>query len=380
MSIAIRNQTTPQYTIQVGNPFIFGSSIQMTITGNNNMDDFSCLNEAYINMSLLATNSAGPVQPFEIKKNLLSWIQSTQIMYKDKHDHVINETGQNHIGEVAGLKLLIDNSYSKTVDEARMTFAIAPITQTTAKFIVSIPLKFLIDMFATKRFLPMKEIMLNLQFDSINNLFNFPGPNPNTYNITCVQAYLNFKQYTLAVPNSDRFFLRPEKMKTYTTTYGIQVGQTVVNLQITIPGRMEYCCFYFGNAESQYNSWGYSLPQNIQIQTGGGLVFPNVPTYTVDFYSSNPTGYDPTYGYNRFYYEFLSVMEKLSFRNDTYITVDRYLSDYRVYCVETLNEHNINQTYQLTVTQNAPSLANQTMTVWCAYEPIMQLEEAEMEM
>ncbi len=360
--LAKQNNSIP---ITISNTNLFGNSLNLTVSGGHNKSERICMHDSVITLSLLATPGPNTFTPFEIIKPVAAWISNYNLTYTNKDNESYVSTSMTARGQVAAIMMLIANSYSQSVDTARLYYSIAPIVQTTTKFQVTLSLRYIFDLFMAEKYLDLSNLMINLNFLPLQQVFNFPSPSSG-WNVTCTSAQLNYDVYKIDLMTSDSYYLRPNSTRVYTQQFGIQAGTQTSSITLSPPGALSCLMYYFGDDTNTFNAAGNSLPIYAQLQNMSGKAWPTNPSYEL----SNPAdvaNYDPTYGYARHYRDFLSVARKISTNTDTFVTADRFLANMRIYSIECQDDDFYSGTYTLQITQNVIPVTNMVLTVFGVY-------------
>lgn len=366
------NKNRTRYNLVLGTPFIFGNSVNVNMSGN--LDPMQKINFSRSMLQFVIEADGAPDNfQLEIKLPLLGWIRQVNLNYNSKTNIPYNESSMNRRGLVGNLLALTENSLGKTEDVARLHMLILPIVK-GKKFTASLPLKYIYDVFFPDKWLDMQSGTFNIDFYSQEQIFNFPA----NYNgrMSCTSASLLYDVAEVA-EDTDPFWTTPDSRRVYTQNFSVKSGSQQITLNLTPPGRLLWLMFFFTKSPPAsssaanytrylYNGWDNSLPSYMQLQNASSRAWPPSPAFIVD---NNTTSafYDPLFGADRFYGDYLSVASLVADYNNTYITYDRWLSDYRIYAIECSDDTMAYGTYTINIAMNKASPDDVEITMFGVY-------------
>ena len=380
MSVNASNRVSTSIPVVISNPNIFSNSITFYFTGGLNPLVRTNFSDSYLNLSLRFDTANDGIYPVKAIRPALAWIRHYTLNLVSKTGESYNEASMSKRGEVGAAMAILQQNYCTTLDTRRINSLIAPFTITNNIIQISLPLKYLMDLFGPEKYLDVASGQATLDFLPDTECFYYQ-PQAGKTTVTCTACDLLFDSYTVD-PDTNPYYLYPDARQVYTQNFQQAAGTNQVTLNLATPGPLLFLCIYFGSygdpvtntAPNLFNAWRNSLPSFIQISNMSGKTWPPNPAFKTDatppFNGNSNTvnpSYDWTFGYNRFYRDLLSVIGQLGTNKNTFVDVDRWLETYRFYAIELSDDTQGGGVYVLNMVQTAKTLVPLNVQMFGVY-------------
>ena len=344
------------------NSSAFGQTVNIQLSGADNETNFVCMNQAQLRLRVQNCPTST-----NIKRPVLGWISVYDITLNFTDGSTKRFATQANRGLVGNILQLSNNSFANTVDNQTnnlITNGGTSTLNTNSEF--SIQLQYLVDAFMSKKYLSIKNMTMNVTFESVENIFE--GPLTSTPILSGI--WLDFQTYKLDLSRTESRLLHYDIHAIYVAGGYISAQSSNSNSvsftqTLSIPGSL-MCLFYCfmpvnSNDKKIYNAWSNSVVKYHSLQSMSNKLYPTNPNYdTID---------GTTVGLNRHYNEYMSAINKLCPNSDTYVTFDKYLSDYRFYTISTYNHKMTSGSYTLQITQTTPTPVDVKVLIFGLYIP-----------
>lgn len=348
------------------NSSAFGQTVNIQLSGADNETNFVCMNQAQLRLRLqnVPTGQA-------IKKPVIAWITVYDITLNFTNGTTKRFATQAQRGLVGNILQLSNNSFSNTQDNILnnlITNDVGTSPQVSDQE-YSIRLEYLVDAFMSKKYLSIKNMTMNVTFDSATNIFS--GTSQQLQDVRLSGIFLDFQTYKLDLARTEKRLLHHDIHSIYVAGGYIasQIpGSTNVTFTqtLSIPGSL-MCLFYCfipadSSAAMDYNAWNGSVVRYHSLQSMSNKLYPTNPNYDTIPGNNN-------IGLNRHYTEYMSAINKLCPNSDTFVTYQKYVETYRFYTISTYNHKMTSGSYTLQITQTNPTPVPVKILIFGLYIP-----------
>lgn len=344
------------------NSSAFGQTVNIQLSGADNDTNFICMHEAQLRLRLQGAPVGAP-----IKKPVIAWITVYDITLNFTDGVVKRFATQAQRGLVGNILQLSSNSYSNTEDNMGNNLIDISATGTspqTSDYEYSIDLKYLVDAFMTRKYLSIKNMTMNVTFDTVSNIYD--GSSTELEKVKLSGIFLDFQTYKLDLAKTESSLLHYTITTIYVAGGFISKGSDSFTQTLSIPGALR-CLFYcFIPADSskkmEYNAWNTSVVRNHSLQSMTNKLYPTNPNYDTIAGSK-------TIGLNRHYNEYKSNINKLCPNSDTWVTYDKYSLQHRFYSIGTYNHKMTSGSYTLQIQQTVGAPEELKILIFGLYIP-----------
>ena len=308
-------------------PSTFGSQISLEFSGSD--DPSRCINlyDTYFRFIVNVTNREDPLNNYIIIKNILSWFLSydIHIQYNGSMKNYSNSALSNR-GSVGNILQLFSNSYGHDQMIKQLNLISNGVTQNEDRFEVAVNLRYLFDIAQSSSWQSIKNISINMTMSDVKSIFSFDQNDVNaTANISQIYLETNvvkFKNIPQELSIKEKMFFLPETSRIYTQAQSINVGDSVISLTITPPGKQMVLFYMFLQSNNTiYNTnANSSYVKNHSIQAMNGKIYPTQNNYQ---------------GLNRHYNDLIKNIQKWNPNSSSAITYNDFIQSNRIYSIST---------------------------------------------